>query len=324
MKSLPIVVAALLLFLPSCSQPAKTRPKIGIAMRSFDDLASVSMRGAIETAALDRAELTIIDGKNQQTTQDMQVASFFERRLGAIAVDPVEGDSLAALIGKAKSQQTPIVFFDRRPPDEAMRSWDKLFFVGTRESDAGTAQGELLAAYWKAEPLADRNRDGRLQYAVLEGKAESADGGQLGEDCERALGSAGIKAQRLEVDATGIAKNAGAIEALVCADPSAALSSIEALRAQGYFKGRKSLPIVVSGTGQPSPAILQALASGSLLGAAYSDTNRQGQAVVDLALALAKGTDPARTGWRISDAKYVWIPCRIYSSAQATRQAAKK
>jgi len=324
MKSLLLVIAALLLFLPSCSQPAKTRPKIGIAMRSFDDPASVSIRRAIETASLDRAELTIIDGKNQQSTQDMQVASFFEHKLGAIAVDPVEGNSLASLIGKAKAQQTPIVFFDRRPPDEAMRSWDKLFFVGTRESDAGTAQGELLAAYWKAEPLADRNRDGRLQYAVLEGQAEGPGGEQLGEDCERALGSAGIKAQRLELDAAGLAKNAGAIEALVCADPSSALSSIEALKALGFFKGKKSLPIVVSGSGQPSPAILQALASGSLLGAAYSDTNKQGQAVVELALALAKGLDPAKTGWRVSDAKYVWIPCRIYSRETSTQQTAKK
>ena len=59
-------------------------------------------------------------------------------------------------------------------------------------------------------------------------------------------------------------------------------------------------------------ALQKALETGSILGAAYEDTRSQGQAVFDLALALAKGSDPGKAGWRIADAKYVWIPYKIY------------
>ena len=49
-------------------------------MHSFDDPESVAIRRVIETAALDKADLSIIDGQNQQSTQDKQIDSFFERK----------------------------------------------------------------------------------------------------------------------------------------------------------------------------------------------------------------------------------------------------
>jgi methyl-galactoside transport system substrate-binding protein len=164
---LPILLAALALLAASCAQPDKAKPRIGLAMRSFDDAASIVIRGTIETAALDRAELAIIDGRNQQSTQDMQVISLFEKKLGSIAINPVDGSAMGAVIDKAKAEKVPIVFFGLMPSDESMRSWDKLFFVGTRRAEAGAAQGEMLAAYWKENPAADRNKDGVLQFASL-------------------------------------------------------------------------------------------------------------------------------------------------------------
>ena len=320
MKSLILVLAALSLLCFSCSPTGRDKPKIGIAMRSFDDATSVSIRRAIETAALDKADLAVIDGQNQQSAQNMQVSSFFERKLGAIAVDPVDGAAVGPLVDRAKAQKTPLVFFDRRPPNQAMRSWDKVFFVGTRESEAGAAQANILASYWKSEPLADRNKDGILQLLVLDGELGGPGAAELAESCIRALGATGIKTQLLAAEdraaprsaASLIAKHAGRIEAVICADPGCALSAIEAFKTVSTFKNRRGLPIVALGEGQPSPALQKALETGSILGAAYEDTRSQGQAVFDLALALAKGSDPGKAGWRIADAKYVWIPYKIY------------
>ena len=65
-----LAFVALALLAASCAQTDKARPKIGLAMRSFDDSVSIVVRGTIETAALDRADLSIIDGQGQQSAQD--------------------------------------------------------------------------------------------------------------------------------------------------------------------------------------------------------------------------------------------------------------
>jgi methyl-galactoside transport system substrate-binding protein len=313
MTRLPFVLAATALLLASCSQAGKERPRLGLAMRSFDDAVSVAIRRSIETEALDKAQLAIIDGQNQQSAQDLQVASFFERKLGSIAIDPVDGNALGYIIGKAKAQGTPLVFFDRMPSGEAMRSWDRLFFVGTRAAEAGAAMGELLAEFWKENPGADRNKDGAAGYLVLSRPEKGSDIALLAESCTRALGAAGIGAKRL-ADGGGapalIAKFGDRIEAVICADSGSALGAIAAFEAAGNLKGKKYIPILVAAEADPPQAIAEALSAGTLLGAALGDPASQGKAVFDLAYALAKNIHPSKAGWTITDAKYIWIPCR--------------
>jgi methyl-galactoside transport system substrate-binding protein len=323
MKRLPIVLAALALLAASCSQPDKAKPRIGLAMRAFDDAASVILRGTIETAALDRAELAIIDGKNQQSAQDKQVLSLFAKKLASIAINPVDGTSLSAVIDKAKADKVPVVFFGIEPSDESMRSWDKLFFVGTRRADAGAAQGEILADYWKASPAADRNKDGILQFAALTSAPAGPDAGAQAEAAAKALAAAGVRADMLASESGGgsiesarreaaalLAKYGDKIEAFICDDDDTALGAIEALKAAGYYKGKRRMPVVGADEGEPPDSVAAALASGELLGTAVKDQVGQGKAVFDLSYALARKAAPSKSGWKITDAKYVWVPCK--------------
>jgi methyl-galactoside transport system substrate-binding protein len=318
-----IVLAALALLAASCAQTDKARPRIGVAMRAFDDGVSVVIRASIETAALGRAELSIIDGKNQQSTQDMQLPSLLQKKIGSIAIDPVAAASLGAVIDKAKAAKVPIVFFGLEPSDETMRSWDKLFFVGTRKADAGTAQGEILAAHWKSSPAADRNKDGMLQFAALSSAPTGQESLSQAEAAAKALGAAGVRSAMLaserldagieaarEKAAELIAKYGDRIEAVICDDDETALGTIEALKAAGYYKGKKHMLVVGAGEGEPTTAIAAAIASGQLLGTAIIDRAGQGKAVFDLAYALARNAAPAKSGWKITDAKYVWVPCK--------------
>ena len=318
MKSLAYVIAFIALISMSCSQTGKARPKLGLAMHSFGDASSSAIRKSMETQALDKADLAVIDGQNQQSTQDMQVDSLFEKKIGALAIDPVDAAAIGSLIAKAKVRKTPVVFFHHMPPVEAMRAWDKLFFVGTRESDAGVAQGEMVAAYWKADPAVDRNRDGYLQFIALDGDKGGTAADLLSDGFAKALHAAGMRSERL-VSGNGaegarartaalVAKYGDRIEAFICGDNAAALGAVEAFKAAGYFKARKRVPIVGLGEGDIPPAVADAISSGTLLGAALCDWGNQGRAVFDLAYALAKGSNPANSGRRITDAKYIWIP----------------
>lgn len=332
MKRLTSILVVAALIIASCSQ-AKERPKIGLAMRSFDDPDSIAIRRSAETAAMDKADLTIIDGQNQQSAQDIQLDALFQKSVASIAIDPIDIGALGPIIDKAKSQRIPIVFFDRMPSEEAMRSWDKLFFVGFRSAGAGTAMGEILADYWKANTAAaDKNKDGKVQYILLAEDPAAPDSALLAGSCEKALGAAGVKAERLsdgvppvgksqtEITASLIARLGEKIEAVVCADPASSLGAIQAFRNAGYFKGKKYMPIVGASPSDPSADMAQALSSGSLLGAAIGDASSQGDAVFALTYALAKGYAPSRAGWRITDAKYVWIPYKKLAGAPYSAQ----
>ncbi len=88
-----------------------------------------------------------------------------------------------------------------------------------------------------------------------------------------------------------------------------ALGAIEALRAAGYFRDGKYMPVV--GVDATAPA-LEALKEGTLLGTVLNDAKNQGKATLELAYVLAQGQTPTKenTGFDITDGKYVWVPYR--------------
>jgi methyl-galactoside transport system substrate-binding protein len=336
MKRLPIVLVAFALLASSCAQIDRTKPRIGLAMRSFEDADSATIRGTIETAALDRAELAIIDGQNQQSAQDKQITSLLAKDLKAIAIEPIDGFSLGPTIDEAKAKKVPVVFFGLDPSDELMRSWDKLFFVGTGRAEAGEAQGEILAAFWKATPAADRDKDGVMRFVALTAAPAGQDSGSQADAAAKALGAAGIRTAMLASEGAGadsgtarlkmtslLAKYGEKIEAVLCDDDDEALGAIEALRAAGYFKGRRHMPVVGAEGGELPQAVVAALASGSLLGVAQTNAAGQGKAVFDLAYALARGGSARRSGWKIIDAKYIWVPCRKITKDSLPAAASK-
>jgi methyl-galactoside transport system substrate-binding protein len=320
MKRLTIFLAALALLAVSCAHSDKHKPGIGLALRSFDAEDSVAMRKAMETAALDKAELAIIDGQNQQSTQDKQAEALLDRGLGAIAVDPVDPSALDRIIDKAKARKVPIVFFGPAPSGELMLSWDKVFYVGTRSEDVRTAQGELLAAYWRSDPAADRNKDGILMYASLVSSQPGKGAPPQPNPVAKALGAAGIRSEQLETVVAGddqarkatagmLARIGDRVDALVCDDDDEALAAIDALKAAGFQKGKKRVAVVGAHSGEIGSQVVTAIQAGSLLGTAAMDPSGQGKAVFDLAYSLARGNPPWRSGWKITDAKYIWVPC---------------
>ena len=309
-----LVFAAFVASLGSCGKTSKDKPKIGLALRSFDSPYSATLRRAIETEAIDKAELSIIDGQNQQSAQNLQLDSLFEKGPASLAIEPVDGSAMDRIIATAKEKRTPIVFFYKLPANEVMRSWDKLFFVGSRESDEGMAQGELLADYWKANQSADRSKDGVLQYVWL---GAEGDAGPRGEGFSKAMAAAGIKTERIasDQDPAILAKLEGRVEAALCADLASTLGALEARKAATKLPAKKAIPIVGSSSGELPAAVSAALSSGGLAGIVQADAEGQAKAAFALAYALGRWSDPARAGLRITDAKYVWIPYRKFASS---------
>ncbi|MDR2630793.1 MAG: galactose/glucose ABC transporter substrate-binding protein MglB [Spirochaetaceae bacterium] len=294
------------------------QPQIGVAIYKFDDTFMSYVRNAIQQNAQGKAGLTMVDSQNAQPTQNDQVDQFITRKLNAIAINPVDRTAAGAIIDKAKAGNVPVVFFNREPFAEDMRKWDKVYYVGAKAEESGTMQGEIVVDYWKANPGADKNGDGVLQYIMLKGEPGHQDAELRTEFSIKAVTAAGIKVQLLAEDTAMWdrpravekmdafwARFGDQIEVVFCNNDDMALGAIESLRKAGFFTGGRYLPVV--GVDATAPA-LQALSEGTLLGTVLNDDVNQGKATFDISYALATGANVTGAGWPIIDGKYVWVP----------------
>lgn len=317
--ALVVALAAVSALLVSCGGAAGGgKPKIGVAIYKFDDTFMSYVRNSIEGNAADKAVVEMVDSQNAQPTQNDQVDAFLSKKMKVIAINPVDRTAAAAIIDKAMARKTPVVFFNREPLPEDMKKWDKVYYVGAKAEQSGSMQGEIAVDYWKANPKADKNGDGKLQYIMLKGEPGHQDAELRTEFSIKAVTDAGIAVDKLAEDTAYwdrpkavekmkafYAKFGDKIEMVFCNNDDMALGAIEALRQEGYFTGNKYLPVI--GVDATAPA-LQALEEGTLLGTVLNDAKNQGKATFDLAYALATGKDPATAGWTIDDGKYVWVP----------------
>ena len=112
------------------------------------------------------------------------------------------------------------------------------------------------------------------------------------------------------------------IDVVLANNDDMALGAIEALKAAGYFKGDKYMPVV--GVDATAPGVA-ALLDGTLLGTALNDAKNQGKATLNLAYVLAKGLKPtkANVGYDFADennnpapnGKYIWVPYKSITKA---------
>ncbi len=307
------------------------KPKIGVAIYKFDDTFMSNTRNAIVSAAGDKANVEVVDSQNAQPTQNDQVDAFLSKGVKALAINAVDRTAADAIIRKAKAANVPVVFMNREPLPEAMKLWDKVYYVGAKAEDSGTYQGQIAVDYFKSNPGADKNGDGVIQLIMLKGEPGHQDAELRTEYSVKAIENGGYKVQKLAEDtamwdrvrgqekmAAFLAANGDKIELVLANNDDMALGAIEALKAEGYNIGNPNKFIPVIGVDATAPA-LKAIEEGSMLGTVLNDAVNQGKATFDLAYALAMGTPVANTGWKIDDGQYVWVPYQMVTKDNYTQ-----
>ncbi|WP_315116314.1 galactose ABC transporter substrate-binding protein [uncultured Clostridium sp.] len=299
--------------------------KIGVALYKFDDTFISTVREAIQNTADEKGKATgekislnFADGQGQQANQNDQVDTFIAQKYDVIAVNMVDRTAASVIIDKAKQAGIPIVFFNREPVKEDMDKWEKMYYVGAKAEESGSMQGQIIADYFKNNPAADKNKDGKIQYVMLEGEPGHQDAILRTEHSIKALEETGAKVEKLASDtglwqrvngqekmAAWLSNYGDKIEAIFANNDDMALGAIEALKAAGYFKGDKKIPVV--GVDATAPAI-DSLEAGELLGTVLNDAKGQGKAILDIAYSLAKDEDPSKSVEGITDVKYKWVP----------------
>jgi methyl-galactoside transport system substrate-binding protein len=328
-----LATAAASLALVSCGgrgeEGASSMPRIGMAIYKFDDTFMSGLRRVIEGDARGKAIITSADSQNQQVVQNDQVDTFLTQGVKSLIINPVDRSAAGVMIDKARADNVPVVFINREPEPADMAKWNQVYYVGANASDSGRMAAEMIVDYFKSHPEADLNGDGILQYVILMGEPGHQDAIERTAAYKKVFAESGLQTQLVIEDyanwnrITGQEKMAAfityaqshdlPIEAVLANNDDMALGAIEALRAAGYFRDGKFIPVV--GVDASSPA-LDSIAKGELLGSALNDIKGQGTAAFEIAYALAKGEPIHLTIGTLTRAdgtgtgNYVWVPYR--------------
>ncbi|MGJ4849682.1 galactose ABC transporter substrate-binding protein [Bacillota bacterium Meth-B3] len=319
MKKLVTVVLTVVMLLSLVSGAGALT--IGASIRKYDDTFLTEMRNHMQNKADELGvSVDFTDSKADQTTQNNNIDLYLTKGYEALAINMQERSAADVVIKKAMEDSVPAVFFNTEPFAEAMGLWDKVYYVGARAEESGTMQGVALAEYWKANPEADKNGDGVIQYVMLMGEPGHQDAELRTEYSIKYLTDNDFKVECLAQDtamwdrvkgqdkmATFLAAHPDKIEAVFANNDDMALGAIEALKAQGYFAEGKFMPVLgVDATEAGKIAIRD----GSMLATSLNDAKNQAYATVELAALLAKGETPTADNfpYTVSEGNYVWIP----------------
>ena len=315
MKKTAILSAiALAVGFATAAQAADTR--IGVTIYKYDDNFMSLMRKEInkEAKALNDVELLMNDSQNAQSIQNDQVDVLLSKGVKALAINLVDPAAAPTIIGKAKPDNIPVIFFNKDPGAKAIGSYEHAYYVGTDPKESGIIQGDLIAKQWKANPALDLNKDGKIQYVLLKGEPGHPDAEARTKYVVEQLNAKGIQTEQLfidtgmwdaamakdKVDAWLSSSKANEIEVIISNNDGMAMGALEAARAHG-----KQLPIFGV---DALPEVLQLIKKGEIACTVLNDGVNQGKAVVNLANNLSHGK-PATEGtkWELKD-RVVRIP----------------
>lgn len=273
--------------------------------QEFDDLGN----GDIEITVMVR------DAAGSQRTQDDQVRELIDMGCNVLCVNLVDRADPSEIIDLAKEHDVPIIFFNREPVAEDMLQWEKIYYVGADARQSGQMQGELAADAMEENSLIDRNRDGKIQYVVLEGEPGHQDAIIRTESAVDTLKSRGFS---LEKSGSGIAnwdraqaqnrmqqllgQYPNQIEMVLANNDAMALGAIDAYEKLNYTETALPVFFGIDGT----EAGLEAVIDGKLTATVYNDKEGQAQAIARLAVAAVTGRGLRDISFE--NEKYIYLP----------------
>ncbi|OOH85066.1 methyl-galactoside ABC transporter substrate-binding protein [Pasteurellaceae bacterium 15-036681] len=316
MKKAVLSAIALAVGVSAIATSAQAKDRIGVTIYKYDDNFMSLMRSEIEKEAkhFKGVELLMNDSQNAQSIQNDQVDVLISKGVKALAINLVDPSAAPTIIGKAKPEGIPVVFFNKDPGEKAISSYDQAYYVGTNPQESGVIQGELIAKHWKANPAYDLNKDGKIQFVMLKGEPGHPDAEARTKYSVEQLNKLGIQTEEVFVDTgmwdAALAKDkvdawlssakANSIEVIIANNDGMAMGALEAAKAHG-----KKLPIFGV---DALPEVLQLVKKGEIAGTVLNDGANQGKAVVQLSQNLAAGKAAGEgTKWEIKD-RVVRVP----------------
>ncbi len=243
-------------------------------------------------------EIEIVNSEYDQSLLNDQVDAFIESGVDVLAINLVDISAARTIINKAKAADIPLIFFSKEPSINDMATYDKVWYVGVNDNEAGTKQGEMIVADWQANTDWDLNDDGVIDYVLLKGEPGHPVAEARTLESIKALTDAGYTVNELALAAspywsTADAKNtmeawltsafADQIEVVICNNDGLAFGAIQALDAAD-----KALPVYGA---DALEFALELIGAGDMAGTVLLDGEGIARTVIDLAINAAQGND---------------------------------
>ena len=297
------VLAAALVFgisiqaLASCTAEEQTgiaRAQVGVACYNQSDIFISELLDCFEEKLnqLEKgsfeATVTVRDGAGSQRIQNDQVKELVDAGCNVLCVNLVDRADPSEIIDIARENDIPIIFFNREPVAEDMMQWDKLYYVGADAKQSGVMQGELAADAIETEPQIDRNKDGKIQYVVLEGEPGHQDAIIRTENAVDTLRGKGVELEKLSYGIANwnqaqaenrmlqmIGQHQNQIELVLANNDAMALGAIDAYKKLNRTESALPVFFGIDGTKEG----LEAIKEKKMAGTVYNDKEGQAEAM---------------------------------------------
>lgn len=284
---------------------SKEEIKIGVTLYKQDDIFISTISSNLEEIIKENGNeynfkilLEFLDAKGNTLNQGNQVDKFINQNYDVICVNLVDRTAAATIIDKVKSADIPIIFFNREPVEEDMNRWNKVYYVGAQAEQSARLQADIVAEQWNSnKELYDKNKDGIIQYVMLEGEPGHQDSLIRTEYCIKSVNEKGIQLEKLADDSANwqsdqanskmtqwIKEFGDKIEVVFSNNDSMALGAMHAINTN---KDLIRKPIVVGVDGIKEA--LESIKSGDIKGTVISDSKAQAEAIFEIAIDVAQG-----------------------------------
>lgn len=322
-RMLATAAVGVICLLGGCGKPSKDTAKIQVGVACYDEsdtFISTLVESLKEQLSGYQSEdrsvtVTVMDAAGMQRTQNDQIRELIRYGCNVLCVNLVDRTDPSEIIDFAREQDVPIIFFNREPVSEDMLQWNKLYYVGAYAKQSGIMQGELAAEAIQADRGIDRNRDGKIQYVVLEGELGHQDAIIRTENAVDAMKKNGIMLEKLSYDIANwsraqaqnrmtqlIGEFSDKIELVLANNDDMALGALDAYEKLNFTES--SLPVFFGIDG--TEVGLEAVLDGRMAGTVYNDKDGQAQAMAKLAVELAEGEEIP--DFVFENEKYIYLP----------------
>lgn len=302
--------------------PSKNTIRVGVTMYNEFDPFTEDIRKNIEeylqaygkVSGCD-VDCNVVYSNMNQLVQNDQVEDFIDKDYDVVCVNLVDRTDPSVIIEKAKSEDVPIIFFNRELVEDDLKRFDMLYYVGAKPEESGRLQGEIvLDALHRQFDDIDISGDGVIQYVMLEGEAGHQDAILRSRVSVDTIQSQGIRLERLgdeianwdrrqaQTKITSLLQGyPRQIELIIANDDNMALGALDALTGFGVQK----LPLIVGVNGQEE--VLEDISEGLIEGTVFNNSKEKGRVIAHMAVGLAlEKKIPEEI--QLEEDKYYYVP----------------
>lgn len=302
---LSLILASMLLL--GCADDANSpkevkreRPLVGVLLYRADDT-YISFVSNVLKEYFEKADVEILmyDGANKQLTQDEQLRLTLEAQVDALVVNLVDVQSASFIVDEIKKMNIPVVFFNREPSLDDLKVYERASFVGTTPEDAGYLQGEIIAQLWSKHPEMDRNKDGIVQYIMIQANSDNPESLARTEYSVRHARECGVPMEQAgntflsgwdeersyRALRSVLPQFLDSFELIIANNDAMALGAIRALQENGYNTGEKTADKYIPVVGvDATPRAMQAIEAGFMAGTVKQNSDLMGKTIVALVM----------------------------------------